>query len=100
MKSSGDAWIRSPFATSCELGSGAAILDGRSNLYYTLNATGMTLWDMLPSTTADIVMRLVAEFGADRSVVERDVGAVLEQLRASNLVMAADVDRNDLPRPA
>lgn len=79
-------YVRSPAALSCDLGDGAAILDSRSNLYFTLNATGMLIWDMLPATADSIVNRLCGQFAVNREQVESDVDAVLAQLQEQALV--------------
>ena len=77
---------RSPSATSCELGANVAILDGRTNQYFTLNATGAIVWDMLPAYPREIIARLAAEYGLPSSQVEDDVSALLDQLLSSGLI--------------
>ena len=81
---------RSPKAVSCDLGSGAAILDIQSNQYFTLNATGMMIWQMLPASPADIIARLSAEFLIDSARIESDVNSVVSQLLKHQLVNFAD----------
>lgn len=76
-------------AISCELDTGAAILDSRSNFYFALNATGARVWEMLPAPMEDIVAKLVEEYGVARERVEADVSVLLGQLEANHLIVEA-----------
>lgn len=64
-----------------------------TKFYFTLNATGVVVWRALVerSEGADVTTvaeRLVAQFRVTRDVAERDVAALLEQLRKDGLVAA------------
>lgn len=54
----------------------------------TLTGTGAAVWDLLeePTTLADLVAVLAAEYGADPAVVEHDVAALLADLQALGVV--------------
>lgn len=86
---------RSTDAISCELDTGAAILESRTNFYFALNSTGALVWEMLPASLEDISAQLAAEFGIEHDIVAGDVGLLLDQMKQHNLVVigaVADVD--------
>ena len=96
----GTIFTKSSDAISCELDTGAAILDSRSNMYFALNATGARVWKMLPAPMADIVAKLIEEYGVDRERVEADVSVLLDQLKANHLIVIAGAEATNASQPA
>lgn len=86
---------RSPDAISCELDTGAAILESRTNFYFTLNSTGALVWEMLPASLEGISAQLAVKFGIGQDILAADVGLLLDQMKQHNLIVigaVADVD--------
>ena len=84
-------YARRPEAVSCAVGDGVAILDMRSNIYFTLNDVGALVWDLLdgPASAGLIVDRLVAACdtaGTPRARIEQDVAELLADLARAELV--------------
>jgi len=54
----------------------------------TLPGTGASVWDLLeePATVAELVAVLAEAYGAERTVVEHDVRALLDELEALGAV--------------
>ena len=83
---------RSPSVTAARSGDGIALLDARSERYFTLNEVGGHVWALLatPTTFAQIVESIRKEFdvppAAGEDLVERDIAALLRDLRAAGLV--------------
>ena len=80
---------RADGAVSCALGEGTAILDGRTNRYFSLNRTGALVWDALPATPGAIATQLVDAYRIDHEQALRDVLAVLADLEGQQLVLRA-----------
>jgi len=79
--------------TEIDDGSGV-LLHLDTKFYFTLNATGVVVWKALVERAEGagletIAERLVAEFRVTKEVAERDVAAVLEQLRGDRLVTSS-----------
>ena len=69
---------------------GAVILDIEHDAMLTLNFTGGYVWEKLKQGKLidEIVCELASETGMDRSTVELDVQAFVEQLLAKQLLRA------------
>ena len=96
----GTIFTKSSDAISCELETGAAILDSRSNMYFALNATGAYVWNMLPARMGDIVAKLIEEYGAERERVEADVLVLLDQLKGNQLIVTVGDEATNASQPA
>ena len=60
-----------------------------TKFYFTLNATGVVVWNALAERVANIDViaeRLAKEFKVEPAVAQRDVAAVLASLKADGLV--------------
>jgi hypothetical protein len=70
------------------LGDEVAILSLRSGQYYGLNAVGAFVWSLIqtPRTLAEICSAVEKEFDVTRERCEHDVGVLVDELRAQNLV--------------
>lgn len=68
----------------------AVILDLGTQRYYTLDATGTRMWQLLAEhgEAAKAVEALLAEYEVERRVVERDLAALVEELVAEGLLVA------------
>jgi hypothetical protein len=73
---------------SCDLAGGAALLDTRSNVYFTLNGVGAHIWSAIqhPTTVAEIIEKIVAQYEVDRVRCQGDVVALLQQLDDAGLI--------------
>jgi coenzyme PQQ synthesis protein D (PqqD) len=82
----------SPDVVFRDLEGEAVILDLASGTYFGLNAVATRVWRLLDEGRpfASIVDAIASEFDADRADVERDVAALLRDLRARRLVVPAD----------
>jgi 6-phosphogluconate dehydrogenase (decarboxylating) len=67
---------------------GATILDMEQDLMIALNSSGATVWQGLENgeSVEVIAERLASQAGADRSLVEADVRAFMEELRRERLI--------------
>lgn len=77
-----------PEVVGCTLGEGSALLNLRTNIYYSLNEVGSFVWDEVgePVPFAQLVERVCREFGAPADVVEGDLAALVRKLDAAGLV--------------
>jgi PqqD family protein of HPr-rel-A system len=72
------------------LDDGAVIVHYESGYYYTLNATGTLVWEMLSErerTQEELVAELARVFGQDEAAVAADIQQHLDDLRRENLVI-------------
>ncbi len=78
-------------AVGCPLGSGIAILDMRTNTYFSLNAVGAFVWAQMlqPIAVSDLCDRVEATFAVDRARCESDVRGLLADLVAHRLAEVA-----------
>lgn len=77
-----------PEVVGCNLGEGSALLNLRTNIYYSLNAVGAFVWDAVaePVPFANLVERVSTQYGAPSEVVESDLAKLVRQLDAAGLV--------------
>jgi hypothetical protein len=70
---------------------GAAILDVSSNQITTLNSTGSFIWTRLQegSTVQEIVHQIASTSDAEITLVEREVNAFVDDLRAHSLLITS-----------
>ena len=67
----------------------AVLISAATSFYYSLNRTGTLAWNLLADgalTHDDIVRRGAAHYGVDPAAVRDDVGALLDHLRAEDLI--------------
>jgi PqqD family protein of HPr-rel-A system len=72
------------------LDDGAVIVHYESGYYYTLNATGTYLWELLSEgerSQEELVAELARAFDLDEAVVAADVQEHLDHLQRENLVV-------------
>lgn len=77
-----------PEVVGCTLAEGAALLDLKTYVYYSLNEVGAFVWDALaePSSFAGLVDQVAAEFDAPRETVAEDLARLVSQLGDAGLV--------------
>jgi len=79
---------RAPQCMSCPFGAGVALLDLRTNVYFTVNTVGAAVWDLLatPQSSGKIVEGICAIYDVPPQVAQRDVAALLADLARRGLV--------------
>ncbi|MFO6448771.1 PqqD family protein [Erythrobacter sp. NE805] len=81
-----------PEVVGCTLGEGSALLNLRTNIYYSLNAVGAFVWDRLVEagaervTFAALVAAVREAYDAPVDVVEADIARLVTDLEAAGLV--------------
>lgn len=72
----------------CKLGSGSALLNLKSNIYYGLNEVGSFVWNEMaePVTFGQLCRRTEAEFGADFEEVNKDLSSLVGHMDDAGLV--------------
>jgi hypothetical protein len=68
----------------------AVLISAATSYYYSLNRTGTFVWNLLadgPLTRDHIVSRVADHYGVAAAAVRDDVGALLDQLRAEDLIV-------------
>ncbi len=77
-----------------EVGDGTGVaLHLDSRVYFTLNATGVTLWKRLatgPASLDALTELLVAEYDVDEPTARGDVDTLISQLIEKDLVLARE----------
>ncbi|MBW4630357.1 MAG: PqqD family peptide modification chaperone [Iphinoe sp. HA4291-MV1] len=73
---------------SSDLGGEAVILNLKSGVYHGLNEVGSRIWNLIqqPKEVKDIKQTLLEEYGVESEVCMRDILALLEELKAVELV--------------
>lgn len=79
-------------AVSSRMGDELALLDFRSNTYFTLNETGASVWSHLevPQSVDSLCVHLSNSFEIDPEQCRPDVVSILGQLEAAGLVDVVD----------
>ena len=80
--------VASPDQVSADLGGEAAILSFNTGLLYGLDDVGVRIWNLIqePQLVADVRDVLLAEYDVSRTVLERDLLHVLNELREQELI--------------
>jgi hypothetical protein len=98
--------VASAEAVSCDLGDGTALLDLKSNQYYTLNKVGSFVWTLIqsPKTCEEICEAMMARYDVPASRCAADLSTLLTSLEAACLVrleneipLSSDVEESSLP---
>jgi hypothetical protein len=73
---------------SCDMGGETAILNGKSGMYYGLNAIGSRVWDLIqePKCFDEVLRILLEEYDVEPLRCERDLLSLLEQLAEQGLI--------------
>lgn len=77
-----------PDCVVCPFGDGVAVLDMRSNTYFTLNQVAAVVWTGLEAggTLDDLVTRVTDEFDVAPDICAPDVDALLTDMKRAGLV--------------
>src|SRR5262249_20639558 len=91
--------IVSPNLRSTHSLDGAIALDLRSGQMFHANFVGSRILELLRSgaSEAQVIETISAEFGADKTVVERDFKEFIDALEKHGLIEVAHPDLNTLP---
>ena len=65
----------------CAVGEDAALLDMRTNIYYTLNGVGSYIWKAIqkPTTLANICASIESQFNTNGREINADVLALIQE---------------------
>ena len=80
-----------PEVVACELGSGAALLNLRSSIYYNLNEVGAFIWQRLEQTTSieNLCEDVRGSFDVGPEQCRKDVLALLSEMQRLGLIEVA-----------
>lgn len=82
--------INEKLVTFRVLDDGAVLVNHETGHYYTLNATGTFLWELLAQrelTRAELITALAQEFEQDESAVADDIRQHLDELTREQLLL-------------
>lgn len=74
-------------AVACEFGNGLALLNLKSNIYYSLNGVGAFIWDLIqePKPIQEIYQAVLARYSVDPERCKADVDGLLKGLADNGL---------------
>ena len=77
---------------SCPLGDESAILNMKNSVYYGVNPVGATVWNLLKEakTVSEIRDAILDEYDVDQVRCEKDLFALLEEMRNEGLIEVRD----------
>ncbi len=77
---------------SSDLGGEAVILDLKSGVYHGLNEVGARIWDLIqqPKAVKNIKQMLLQEYEVEPERCDRDLMALLQELKAAGLIEVKD----------
>ena len=80
---------------SCDLAGERAILNLADGVYYGLDPIGARIWNLLaePRSVHDLCGAVMAEYDVGEEECERDVMALLEELRSKGLIEVSNETR-------
>lgn len=79
-------------AVACEFGNGLALLDMRSNIYYSLNSVGAYIWELIqePKPISEIRSAVLDRYNVDPERCKADVDGLLKGLADAGLARLHD----------
>ncbi|WP_027052706.1 PqqD family protein [Mesorhizobium erdmanii] len=74
-------------AVACQFGDGLALLNLKSNIYYSLNGVGAFIWELIqePKTIGDIQGAVLERYNVDAERCKADVDALLKGMAENGL---------------
>lgn len=74
-------------AVACEFGNGLALLNVKSNIYYSLNSVGAFIWELIqePKPILEIRDAVLARYNVDPERCKADVDGLLKGLADNGL---------------
>lgn len=88
MENSAAAWMASDEVVAANLGDGLALLNLRTNEYFSLNEVGAFVWNVLqsPQPRGEIIRAVTDKFEVEADVCAGDLDLLLEDLRRASLI--------------
>ncbi|TRC95789.1 PqqD family protein [Mesorhizobium sp. WSM4303] len=79
-------------AVACEFGNGLALLDMRSNIYYSLNSVGAYIWELIqePKPIVEIRSAVLERYNVEPERCKADVNGLLKGLADAGLARLHD----------
>ena len=79
-------------AVACEFGNGLALLDMRSNIYYSLNSVGAYIWELIqePKPIAEIRSAVLERYNVEPERCKADVDGLFKGLADAGLARLHD----------
>ena len=79
-------------AVACEFGNGLALLDMRSNIYYSLNSVGAYIWELIqePKPISEIRSAVLERYSVEPERCKADVDGLLKGLADAGLARLHD----------
>ena len=79
-------------AVACEFGNGLALLDMRSNIYYSLNSVGAYIWELIqePKPIVEIRCAVLERYNVEPERCKADVDGLLKGLADAGLARLHD----------
>jgi hypothetical protein len=86
---------KNPSVLCTELEEGAVLLDLETKYYYTLNSTGLVIWQLLEKLESpfEIARKLTVEYEVDEERATASVQRLLEELEQEKLILALESAR-------
>jgi hypothetical protein len=84
-------YVASPDCVACDVDGGTAILDLKSNTYFSLDPVGADVWQALvkPASLDDLTQVIAADYDVAAPQCRQDIAALLEDLSHHGLIQAA-----------
>ena len=94
-----DVWQASEDVVTAPLGDELALLDFKTNTYFTANRTTAHVWSILeaPRGTAEVVASVAHAFGVPEDACREDVTDLLATLQRDGLVRRVPQGASDAP---
>jgi hypothetical protein len=88
LDSDGAMYVVGDDVVHCQIGEGAALLNMKSSVYYSLNSVGAIVWTLLgrPISLTNLTSALVERFAVDPDRCKQDVLAILGQMGDAGLI--------------
>ena len=82
------AYLVSPECVSCKVEDGIAILDLRSNTYFSLDPVGASIWDRMaaPVSLDDLAAGIAAEYEIALQECRPDIADLLDDMLTHGLI--------------
>jgi hypothetical protein len=79
-------------AVACEFGNGLALLDMRSNIYYSLNSVGAYIWELIqePKPISEVLGAVLDRYNVEPERCKAEVDGLLKGLAAAGLARLHD----------
>ncbi|WP_108503440.1 PqqD family protein [Paracoccus indicus] len=81
-------YLVSPDCVSCAIEDGVAILDLKSNTYFSLDEVGTSIWDRManPASLDDLTKAVASEYDVAPEVCRGDIKDLLDDMLKNGLI--------------